>query len=100
MGKETLTLGNVEIDKNKFHPDRDLFYKKDVDAEKILVSNKISFGETNYKHFIAYLYNNNKVRPLHIMLPKAISYVKSYDEQTKWMYFLIWLIRKIQYCFG
>ena len=68
MGKETLTLGNVEIDKNKFHPDRDLFYKK---------------------HFIAYLYNNNKVRPLHIMLPKAISYVKSYDEQTKWMYFLI-----------
>ena len=45
MGKETLTLGNIEIDKNKFHPDRDLFYKKDVDAEKILVSNKISFGE-------------------------------------------------------
>ena len=23
------------------------------------------------------------------MLPKAIAYVKSYDGQTKWMYFLI-----------
>ena len=27
--------------------------------------------------------------PLHIMLPKTSAYVKSYDEQTKWMYFLI-----------
>ena len=89
MGKEILMLGNIEIDKNKFYGDKTFFYKKDVDAEKILVSNKIFFGETNYKHFIGYLYNNNKVRPLHIMLPKAISYVKSYDEQTKWMYFLI-----------
>ena len=89
MGKEILMLGNIEIDKNKFYGDKTFFYKKDVDAEKILASNKIFFGETNYKHFIGYLYNNNKVRPLHIMLPKAISYVKSYDEQTKWMYFLI-----------
>ena len=26
---------------------------------------------------------------LHIMLPKIRKYVKSYDRQTKWMYFLI-----------
>ena len=32
--------------------------------------------------------NNHKVKPLHIMLPKS-PYVKSYDEQTKCMYFLI-----------
>ena len=43
----------------------------------------------NYKYFIGYLYNdNNKVKPLHIMFPKTSAYVKSYDEQTKWMYFL------------
>ena len=41
----------------------------------------------NYKYFIGYLYNN-KVKLLHIMLPKTNAYVKSYDEQTKWMYFL------------
>ena len=34
------------------------------------------------------MYNNHKVKPLHIMLPKASTYVKSYDGQTKWMYFL------------
>ena len=59
-----------------------------VDIEKVLVSNKISFGEKNYKHFIGYLYNVNKVKPLNIMLPKASAYVKSYKGQTKWMYFL------------
>ena len=33
--------------------------------------------------------NDHKVKPLHIMLPIKSPYVKSYDEQTKWMYFLI-----------
>ena len=35
------------------------------------------------------MYDNHKVKPLHIMLPKTSAYVKSYDGQTKWMYFLI-----------
>ena len=30
-----------------------------------------------------------KVQPLHAMLPKSSTYVKSCDGQTKWMYFLI-----------
>ena len=29
---------------------------KDVDIVKVLVSNKISSGEKNYKYFIGYLY--------------------------------------------
>ena len=36
-----------------------------------------------------YLNDDYKVKPSHIMLPKASTYVKSYDEQSKWMYFLI-----------
>ena len=35
------------------------------------------------------MYNDHKVKPLHVMLPKTSAYVKRYDEQTKWMYFLI-----------
>ena len=42
-----------------------------------------------YKYFIGYLYNDSKVKPLHVMLPKTRAYVRSYDGQTKWMYFLI-----------
>ena len=40
-------------------------------------------------YFIGLLYNDHKVKPLPIMLPKTSTYVKSYDGQTKWMYFFI-----------
>ena len=52
------------------------------------MSIEISFGEKNYKYLISCLNDNHKVKPLHIVLPKS-PYVKSYDEQTKCMYFLI-----------
>ena len=61
----------------------------DVDIEKVLVSNKICFGGKNYKYFIAHLYNDNKVKPLYIMLPKTRAYVKRFDGKTQWIYFLI-----------
>ena len=35
------------------------------------------------------MYNGNKVKPLYIILPKTSTYVKSYDGQTKWVYFFI-----------
>ena len=60
---------------------------RNVDIEK--VSNKTSFGEKNYKYLTGYLYNDHKVKPLHIMLPKTAAYVKSYDGQTKYMCFLM-----------
>ena len=53
-----------------------LVFLKDVDIEKVLVSNKISFGEKNYKYFIVYLCNDNKGKPLHIMLHKTRVYAK------------------------
>ena len=35
------------------------------------------------------MYHDHKVKPLHIRLLKTSGYVKGYDGQTKWMYFLI-----------
>ena len=66
-----------------------LFLKKYVNIEKVLVCNKISPCEKNYKHFIDYLYDDYKIKPLHIMLPETRVYVNTYDGQSKWMYFLI-----------
>ena len=88
MDKEILTFGNIEIEKNKFHRHKTSIHLGDVDVEKVLVSDNISFDEKNYKYFIGYLLDNYKVKPLHIMPPKTTAYVKSYDGQTKWMYFL------------
>ena len=65
-----------------------LFLKKYVDIEIVLVSRKISLGEKNYKYFIGYLNNDDRVKPVHMILPKTSAYVKRYDGQTKWMHFL------------
>ena len=73
----------------KFTTIKDLFFKKNVDIEKVLVFDKICSGERNYKYFIGALYNDHKVKPLHLKLPKTSAYVNSYDGQTKWMYFSI-----------
>ena len=49
MSKEILTFGDIEIEKNKFYCTKRPNLLKDVDIEKVLVSNKISFGEISYK---------------------------------------------------
>ena len=67
MGKENLTFRNIETEKKMYRYMTPLF-KKDIDLEKVLVSNKISFGEKSYKYFIGYLYNDHKVEPLNITL--------------------------------
>ena len=36
----------------------------------------------NYKYSIGYFYNADKIKPLHVMLPRASAYVKSCDGQT------------------
>ena len=52
MGKEILMFRDIEIEKINFTAIRLLFFVKDVDIEKVLVSDKISFGEKNFKYFI------------------------------------------------
>ena len=88
MSKENLTFSDIEIEKKKIYRHKIPIFLKDVDTEKVLISNNISFGKKDYKYFIGYLYNYHKV-VAHIMIPKISVYVKSYDGQTKSMYFLI-----------
>ena len=89
MSKETLTFEDIEIEKNNFCHHKTPIFGGDVDIEKVLVSTKICFDEKSYKYFIGYLYKGKKINSLNIMLPKTRAHVKSYDGQTKWMYFLI-----------
>ena len=58
-----LAFGDIEIEKNEFYRNKTSIFLKDVDIERVLVSNKTSFGEKNYKFFIDYLYENHKVKP-------------------------------------
>ena len=76
MVKEMFMVGNIEIEKNEFYRHKSPSFLKGLGIEKLLVSNKISSSEKSYKYFIGYLYNDDKVKPLHVMLPKTSAYVK------------------------
>ena len=88
MGKNILMFGSIETKKKQFYRHKTPILGGDVDIQKALASNKIAFDEKNHKYFIGYLYNNHKVRLLHIMLLKTSAYEKNYDGQNKCMYFL------------
>ena len=45
MSKEILNFGNIEISKNKFYHHKILVPLRDADIDKVLVCNKIYFGE-------------------------------------------------------
>ena len=45
MGKEILTIGDIEIEKDKLYRHKTPIFLEDVNINNILVSNKISSGE-------------------------------------------------------
>ena len=45
MGDEILTFGDIEIEKINFTAIKALFFKKDVNIKKVLVSKKILSGD-------------------------------------------------------
>ena len=87
MEKTITKFGNIEIKKQKFHENKRPFSIKNIEINKIVVSNKVSLGKKSFKHFIGYKDAKN-VRPLCIFLPKMIAYRREFDK-TKYNSFLI-----------
>ena len=55
-----------------------LTFSEDGAIENVIVFNKISFDEENYKCFVGYLYDGYKIKPLHVMLQKRASIMMTY----------------------
>ena len=79
MAKEIVTFGYIETEKSRCYLNKSPIFLNDVDIEKVLVSKKIFFVKKRYKTFNDYLYNNHKVKPLHIMLHKTSEYVNKME---------------------
>ena len=89
IGKEILTFVDIETGKHKCYCQKNLISLEEVDIDNVSVSNKISSGKKKIINTLLVTYVMIiKIKPLHEMLPKMRMYVKSYDGQTKWMYFL------------
>ena len=84
--KTIIKFGDTKIKKQKFHQDKTPISIKNIDINKIVVSNKVSFGKKDFKYFIGY--KDAKIRPLCIFLPKMSTYRRDFDA-TKYLPFSI-----------
>ena len=83
-----MNFGDKKIKKSLFYKNKKLFNIDDKDANKTLVSKKEPYGTNKWtKCFIGYC-DNDVIRPLCIMLPQMITYVKCFDS-NKTMYFKV-----------
>ena len=61
--EKIITFGDIEIEKQNFHQHKESFSIKNIDINKIAISNKVSFGKKGFKYFIGYK-DAKKIRPL------------------------------------
>ena len=52
MEKAIIKFEDIEIEKQKFHQHKRPISIKNIDINKIVVSNKVSFGKKSFKYFI------------------------------------------------
>ena len=83
MDKKVTKFDDTEIEKYKFHQYKKPISIENIDINKIVVSNKVSFGKKEFKHFIGY-----KDAKRIIFFPKMIVYRRDFDK-TKCVSFLI-----------
>ena len=84
MGGKEIDFGDKKINKKQFKI-------KDIDINKILISKPESYGKKNAKKYIIG-YNDDVIRPLHILLPKMTSYVKYFDDNKMIMIMIIMIM--------
>ena len=76
LKSKTKKITNIEV----------LFQQKNIDIDKIVVFNKVSFGKNSFRYLMGY--KDAKIRPLDIFPPKISAYRRDFDE-TKYILFLI-----------
>ena len=86
MRTEIIAFDNIEIENHKFYNKRNPLLMDDVDIDKIIASNKVSFKK-GYKYFIGYK-DGEEVIPLCIRVPQINSNARIL-EGTECMSFLI-----------
>ena len=80
MSRKNIIFNDKKIKKSSFYKNRKLFNIDDIDVNKILSSEKESYGtKSSLKYFIGYN-DDGVIRPLCIKLPQMIGYVKCFDS--------------------
>ena len=76
MSRKSIDFDDKKINKSSFYKNKKLFSLNGIDVNKILVPKKESYGrKSSLKYFIGYS-DGDVIRPLCILLPQMIGYVK------------------------
>ena len=81
MGGKVIDFKDKKINKKDFYNNKKQFKIKDIDINKILISETESYGKNNAKKYIIG-YSDDVIRPLGILLPQMIGYVKCFDDNN------------------
>ena len=77
---EIITFDDMEIQKHTFHCYKSSTFLEDVNTEKVLVSNKISFGQKNFIDLYKYFINTLLITSM--MIVKLKHYIKCFQKQA------------------
>ena len=75
MSEQALKFGDIMVNKREFHASKH--------TSKIVVSDKFKHSDDGFKYFIAYLHDDDVIRPLYIILPQMSGYIKYFDNGGK-----------------
>ena len=86
--EKSINFNYKKINKKAFYNNKKQFDIQQIDANKILISEPELYGKKNaIKYIIGY--NDNVIRPLCILHPKMIGYIKYFDDDKKTMSFFV-----------
>ena len=80
MSTKSINFDDKKIHKSNFHKNKKLFNLNDIDVNKMLVSKKESYGTKNSLKYFIGCNDSDVIRPLCIVLPQMIGYVKHIDS--------------------
>ena len=87
MSGNILKFNNIRLNKKEFHKSKQAIDLGFVTV-KIVVSDKFKHSDDRFKYFIRYQ-EDEIVKPLCIILPQMIGYIKYFENSRKNMSFLI-----------
>ena len=82
-----IRFDGIKTEKPNFDYSKRTINIKNEIGDKIIISNKISFGKKDFKYFIGYK-GDEKVKLLYMLLPKRSGYKDIFDE-AKYKSFLV-----------
>ena len=86
MREKTLKLDTIRGNKKEFHKSKQPIDLDLVNVDQIVIFEKFKHGDDGFKYFIGYK-EGEIVKPLCIILPQMIGYIKCFENIGKNMSF-------------